>query len=197
MTGSYESAAQVATKWGSAVDDSKLHALVQRVGAKAEEQTEQRVKSVPQERRPERKPSELGVLLVGLLSSGARGGERKRARGVGREGGGQYAGRRGGTGAAFALGGDAGGIGTGQEPGNVGGRSALDLEFEAEPMEKSGGDAGLLSPKRTCVGVGPNAQRRERSQRLGGTIAASVTAWEREKSVEGNSRDQCAQRPEG
>ena len=64
MTGSYESAAQVATKWGSAVDDSKLHALVQRVGATAEEQMEQRVKSVPQERRPERKPSELGVLLV-------------------------------------------------------------------------------------------------------------------------------------
>ena len=64
MTGSYESAAQVATKWGSAMDDSKLHALVQRVGARAEEQRAQRVKSVPQERRPERKPSGLGVLLV-------------------------------------------------------------------------------------------------------------------------------------
>lgn len=64
MTGSYESAAQVAAKWGSAVDDSKLHALVQRVGTTAEEQMEQRVKGVPHQRRPERKPSELGVLLM-------------------------------------------------------------------------------------------------------------------------------------
>jgi hypothetical protein len=35
VTGSYESAAQLAGKWGCQVDDSKLHALVQRVGAKA------------------------------------------------------------------------------------------------------------------------------------------------------------------
>ena len=46
------------------MDDSKLHALVQRVGTQAQAQTAQRVKRVPQERRPERKPSELGVLLV-------------------------------------------------------------------------------------------------------------------------------------
>jgi hypothetical protein len=38
LTDSYESAAQVAGKWGCRVDDSKLHALAQRVGAKAEEQ---------------------------------------------------------------------------------------------------------------------------------------------------------------
>lgn len=64
MTGSYESAAQVAGKWGCAVDDSKLHALVQRVGAKAEKQMRQRIKHPAGERRPERKASELGVLLV-------------------------------------------------------------------------------------------------------------------------------------
>lgn len=64
LTGSYENAAQVAGKWGFEVEDSTLHALVQRVGSKAEEQIQQRVKSVPKERRPERKPSELGVLLV-------------------------------------------------------------------------------------------------------------------------------------
>jgi len=64
MTGSYESAAQVAGKWGCAVDDSKLHALVQRVGAQAEKQMRQRIKHLPKERRPERKASELGVLLV-------------------------------------------------------------------------------------------------------------------------------------
>jgi hypothetical protein len=64
MTGSYESAAQVADKWGCAMDDSKLHALVQRVGAKAEAQAKQRIKTNPQEQPPRRKPSELGVLLV-------------------------------------------------------------------------------------------------------------------------------------
>jgi len=64
MTGSYGSAAAVAGKWGSAVDDSTLHALVERVGQRAEEQRERRLATVPQERVPERKASELGVLLV-------------------------------------------------------------------------------------------------------------------------------------
>lgn len=64
MTGSYENAAQVAGKWGSAVEDSTLHALVQRVGSQAEEQMKQRNKSMAQERHPERTPSQLGVLLV-------------------------------------------------------------------------------------------------------------------------------------
>jgi len=64
QTGSYRSAAELAAKWGCPVDDSTLHALVQRAGQKAEELLEQRLKQVPQERRPERKPSELGVLLV-------------------------------------------------------------------------------------------------------------------------------------
>src|SRR5271170_3433723 len=64
LTGSYESAAAVAGKWGSAVDDSTLHALVERVGQRAEEQRERRLATVPQERVPERKASELGVLLV-------------------------------------------------------------------------------------------------------------------------------------
>jgi hypothetical protein len=64
MTGSYEGAAAVACKWGCKVDDSTIHALVQRVGAKAQEQMEQRMESVPKERRPQRKPSQLGVLLT-------------------------------------------------------------------------------------------------------------------------------------
>ncbi|HEY3854084.1 MAG TPA: hypothetical protein VGO67_06800 [Verrucomicrobiae bacterium] len=64
MTGSYESAAGLAGKWGCAVDDSTLHALTQRVGAKAAEQARQRIKSIPQERQPERRPSQLGVLLA-------------------------------------------------------------------------------------------------------------------------------------
>ena len=63
-TGSYESAARVATKWGCRVDDSKLHALAQRAGGKAEAQAPERIKTAPPERRPQRQASELGVLLV-------------------------------------------------------------------------------------------------------------------------------------
>jgi hypothetical protein len=63
-TGSYENAAAVADKWGSPVDDSTLHALVPRVGGKAEQQMQERLAEVPVEREPERQPSELGVVLV-------------------------------------------------------------------------------------------------------------------------------------
>src|SRR5512136_3196550 len=44
LAGSYEAAAQVAGKWGSPVDDSVIHALVQRVGTEAQVQTQQRLK---------------------------------------------------------------------------------------------------------------------------------------------------------
>ena len=63
-TGSYEEAAQVASKWGEAVDDSILHALAQRVGQRAQEQTEQRLEKPPAERQPERPASRLAVLMV-------------------------------------------------------------------------------------------------------------------------------------
>jgi hypothetical protein len=46
------------------VDDATLHALVQRVGRKAQEQMQQRVANAPSERAPQRQRSELGVLLV-------------------------------------------------------------------------------------------------------------------------------------
>jgi hypothetical protein len=54
----------VAAKWGSPVDDATLHALVQRVGAQAQAQMEERIKTPPQEQRPQRRPSQLGVVLV-------------------------------------------------------------------------------------------------------------------------------------
>ncbi len=63
-TGCYEEAAQVASKWGGTMDDSTLHALVQRVGARAEGQAQQRLKSLPQERQPQRPGSQLAVLMV-------------------------------------------------------------------------------------------------------------------------------------
>jgi hypothetical protein len=63
-TASYEDAAAVAGKWGCPMDDSTLHALVQRKGAVAEAQCRQRLESAAPEAEPRRKPSELGVILV-------------------------------------------------------------------------------------------------------------------------------------
>ena len=55
-TGSYEEAAQVASKWSGVIDDSVLHQLVQRIGSLAQQQAEQRFESAPQERQPQRVP---------------------------------------------------------------------------------------------------------------------------------------------
>jgi hypothetical protein len=63
-TGSYEQAAAVAAKWGCPTDDATLHALAQRLGARAESQTVQRLSSVPVEAAPQRAPSPLTVLQV-------------------------------------------------------------------------------------------------------------------------------------
>ncbi len=64
LTGSYEGAAQVAGKWGSEVDDSVVHALVQRAGSQAEAQTQARLKQLPQESQPQRRASQLALLMV-------------------------------------------------------------------------------------------------------------------------------------
>lgn len=61
-TGSYEEAAAVSAKWGCPIDDSTLHALVQRVGAKAEAQIQARLQNPPAEREPQRRPTALAVL---------------------------------------------------------------------------------------------------------------------------------------
>lgn len=63
-TGSYAEAAAVADKWGVRVEDSTLHALTQRLGARAEAQTQAALKQAPQEREPQRAPTPLGVLMV-------------------------------------------------------------------------------------------------------------------------------------
>jgi hypothetical protein len=63
-TGSYAEAAALSAKWGCAVDDSTLHALTQRMGARAEEQIQARVKVPPSELVPQRAASSLAVLLL-------------------------------------------------------------------------------------------------------------------------------------
>jgi hypothetical protein len=64
LAGSYEAAAQVAGKWGCEVDDSVIHALVQRVGREAEAKTQQRLEQPPQESQPQRRASELALLML-------------------------------------------------------------------------------------------------------------------------------------
>jgi hypothetical protein len=64
LAGSYAAAGLVAGKWGCPVDDSVIHALVQRAGTQAEAQTEQRLKQTPQESQPQRCASELALLMV-------------------------------------------------------------------------------------------------------------------------------------
>jgi hypothetical protein len=63
-THTYQATAQVATKWGSPMSDSVVHQLVQRLGARAEAKTQERLKEGPQEAEPQRAPSELGVLML-------------------------------------------------------------------------------------------------------------------------------------
>src|SRR6267142_1674097 len=46
-TGTYGQAGEVAAKWGSPIDDATLHGLAQRVGGRAEGQTQARVQGVP------------------------------------------------------------------------------------------------------------------------------------------------------
>ena len=61
LAGSYADAARLASKWGCEVDDSVIHALVQRLGSKAEAQTQERLKQVAQESQPQRRAADLAV----------------------------------------------------------------------------------------------------------------------------------------
>jgi hypothetical protein len=53
-TVSFQEAAAVAGVWGCEVDDSTLHALVQRLGERAEQQTQERLKELSVELHPQR-----------------------------------------------------------------------------------------------------------------------------------------------
>jgi hypothetical protein len=63
-TGSFAQAAALAQKWGTPADDSTLHALAQRVGARAEAQTRARLQTPPKETAPQRAPTKLAVLQI-------------------------------------------------------------------------------------------------------------------------------------
>jgi hypothetical protein len=63
-TDSYAQAAAVAVKWGVPIDDSTLHALTQRLGARAQARAQAALGTAPNERQPQRAPTPLAVLML-------------------------------------------------------------------------------------------------------------------------------------
>ena len=63
-TASYEQAAAVAQKWGVPTTDSSLHALTQRLGARAQASFQKQLTRPPLEREPQRAPTPLAVLML-------------------------------------------------------------------------------------------------------------------------------------
>lgn len=63
-TTAYSEAAALARKWGCPVDDSTLHVLAQRLGARAEQQHQQRLGTLSRELTPQRAASELAVFMM-------------------------------------------------------------------------------------------------------------------------------------
>jgi hypothetical protein len=64
-TGSYEEAALVAGRWMQRpVSPATIHKLVQRLGARAEQQTQERLEAAPLEAQPQRSASELALVMV-------------------------------------------------------------------------------------------------------------------------------------
>lgn len=64
VAGSYELAARLAGKVGIPIEDATVRALVQRLGSRAEAQTQVRLRTVPREKHPERPASELAVVMM-------------------------------------------------------------------------------------------------------------------------------------
>ena len=63
-TGTFAEAAAVACQWGCPVDDATLHALAQKMGERAEQQTQARLRGQPEEKQPQRQASDLAVLML-------------------------------------------------------------------------------------------------------------------------------------
>ncbi len=82
VAGTYESAAQLARKLGISIEDSTVRELVGRLGARAEAQTEQRLKTVPPVAAAKGPPSELAVMMIDGYQTRHRGPDwgKKKAR---------------------------------------------------------------------------------------------------------------------
>lgn len=64
VAGTYESAARLARKVGIGIEDSTVRQLVRRLGARAEAQIQERLKTLPPPIDPQRAASALGVIMI-------------------------------------------------------------------------------------------------------------------------------------
>lgn len=82
VAGTYESAAQLARKMSIPIEDSTVRELVQRLGGRAEMQTQQRLRTVPQPCDPQSPPSALAVIMIDGYQVRHRGADwgKKKAR---------------------------------------------------------------------------------------------------------------------
>lgn len=64
VAGTYASAAALAGKVGIRIEDSTVRELVRRLGARAEAQTQKRLRTLPPEKEPRRVASALGVIMI-------------------------------------------------------------------------------------------------------------------------------------
>ena len=64
VAGTYESAAQLAGKLSIPIEDSTVRQLVERLGQRAEEQTQQRLKTLARPTDPQEPPSALAVIMI-------------------------------------------------------------------------------------------------------------------------------------
>ena len=199
VTVSYEAAAKLAAKVGIGVEDSTIRALVQRLGAKAEAQTQDRLGTAPVEKQPQRGATPLAVLLLDGFQVRFRGpgwGKHKTAKprvewheeklGVfyrqaqagGKERGEllEKGGGKPGVEPPIALGSAAWRVGP--RPGRAGGGRwrAVDLEHGGRPLAAGSSVAGLLPRQSTSLELGPGVASPGRSDasRMGGSAVASV-----------------------
>ncbi len=63
-TASYQEAAVLAEKWGCPIDDGTLQMLTHRLGQRAEEQTQARLKTLPVEITPQRAAPEVAIFML-------------------------------------------------------------------------------------------------------------------------------------
>lgn len=73
LTGTYAEAAELAGEWGVAVDDTTLHTLTQKLGARAEASWPARLAQPAREAEPATPASALGVLMIDGCQARFRG----------------------------------------------------------------------------------------------------------------------------
>jgi hypothetical protein len=181
-TTTYEQAAQVVCEWGCPTDDATVHTLTQRLGARAEAQTGQRLASSPAEADPKRPPSPLTVLLLDGWQERHRGpgwGKKKTSEA-------RVEWHELKTGVCYRHE-TAGRTGSGAGEAGGGRRCAVDLERGSGSVAGRDGGLGLLSCEPTHMGLGASViwGGRPGDEDVGRGAAASAAPRGRARGIVG------------